>query len=629
MCGLIGYFQTDKEYFTTKNISKFNNLLSKLDCRGPDNKEYFIDNEKKFYLGHTRLSIIDLSKYSNQPISSINKDLIMVFNGEIYNHGELYDRIANLNLSEDVRKSDTRTLLEHISCFGLSETLKIVNGMFAIGLYDFKKKKLYLARDHWGKKPIYYFFNEEKIFFSSTISPIIESKIISNTINKFALNEYFQQGFIVGHEGSIINGVKQLKPNSIIEFDLSKKKMIKSNEKLIIEKTNSEKQFFNINHLENKIIKSVDLRLQSDVNTGLLLSSGIDSSLIASISSKIDKNINSFSVGFDHIYKNDDETEIASDISKKLGIKNHKLVLDKKDILKFINNIEYAFDEPFADSSQIPSMMVFSKISNFAKVAITGDGGDEIFYGYNRYKYYNYWNKGFKFMKPILKLLDNSTVKNILYKKINYKSINQIEKFINIFITESSVKYSDFTRLSFNNSIVDLPNEIKNNTTQILENLEDLRNCDIENYMAYDILTKVDRSSMYYSVEARSPLLDINIFNYLKNSSIDQNINLFNNKILLKKILKKYLPNHLINKSKKGFSIPLDKILLNEVKKNYFDCYFYVKKNKLINNLNRANVEKYTNLFFIKQDYRYTSIVWAFFVYFKWLIKYEKFLDID
>ena len=224
MCGLIGYFQTDKEYFTTKNISKFNNLLSKLDCRGPDNKEYFIDNEKKFYLGHTRLSIIDLSKYSNQPISSINKDLIMVFNGEIYNHGELYDRIANLNLSEDVRKSDTRTLLEHISCFGLSETLKIVNGMFAIGLYDFKKKKLYLARDHWGKKPIYYFFNEEKIFFSSTISPIIESKIISNTINKFALNEYFQQGFIVGHEGSIINGVKQLKPNSIIEFDLSKKK---------------------------------------------------------------------------------------------------------------------------------------------------------------------------------------------------------------------------------------------------------------------------------------------------------------------------------------------------------------------------------------------------------------------
>ncbi len=629
MCGLIGYFQTDKEYFTTKNISKFNNLLSKLDCRGPDNKEYFIDNEKKFYLGHTRLSIIDLSKYSNQPISSINKDLIMVFNGEIYNHGELYDRIANLNLSEDVRKSDTRTLLEHISCFGLSETLKIVNGMFAIGLYDFKKKKLYLARDHWGKKPIYYFFNEEKIFFSSTISPIIESKIISNTINKFALNEYFQQGFIVGHEGSIINGVKQLKPNSIIEFDLSKKKMIKSNEKLIIEKTNSEKQFFNINHLENKIIKSVDLRLQSDVNTGLLLSSGIDSSLIASISSKIDKNINSFSVGFDHIYKNDDETEIASDISKKLGIKNHKLVLDKKDILKFINNIEYAFDEPFADSSQIPSMMVFSKISNFAKVAITGDGGDEIFYGYNRYKYYNYWNKGFKFMKPILKLLDNSTVKNILYKKINYKSINQIEKFINIFITESSVKYSDFTRLSFNNSIVDLPNEIKNNTTQILENLEDLRNCDIENYMAYDILTKVDRSSMYYSVEARSPLLDINIFNYLKNSSIDQNINLFNNKILLKKILKKYLPNNLINKTKKGFSIPLDKILLNEVKKNYFDCYFYVKKNKLINNLNRANVEKYTNLFFIKQDYRYTSIVWAFFVYFKWLIKYEKFLDID
>ena len=629
MCGLIGYFQTEKGYFNRENISRFNNLLNKLDCRGPDNKEFFVDNDKKIYLGHTRLSIIDLSNNSNQPITSLNNNYTMVFNGEIYNYNELYNNLINLNLPKNIQKSDTQTLLEHIAYFGLFETLNIVNGMFAIGLYDLSKKKLYLARDRWGKKPIYYFFNEKKIFFSSTLSPILESKIISNKINTSALHEYFQQGFITGHKGTIIDGVNQLRPNSIIEFDLSKNKIIKKIEKQIEKKKVAKKLVFNLEELENQIINSVDLRLKNDVNTGLLLSSGIDSSLIASIASKINKNIDSFTVGFNHIDKKEDETLMASTISKKLGIVNHKLIIDQKKILDFINNIENAFDEPFADSSQIPSMMVFSKISQFAKVALTGDGGDEIFYGYNRYKYFNYWNKGLKFLKPFLKILNNNKIRGNFYKNIDYKMVNKIEKFVNIFLNKKNIKYCDFTRLSFNDPLVKLSGDINNSSTIKLENLEDLRNADIQNYMIYDILTKVDRSSMYYGVEARSPLLDINIFNYLKTTTVDQNINLFNNKILLKKILKKYLPDDLINKTKKGFSIPIDKILLNEVKKNYFDLYDYVKANKLISNLNETNLEKYTNLFFLKKDLKYTSVIWSIFVYFKWLVKYEKYLDIN
>ena len=154
-----------------------------------------------------------------------------------------------------------------------------------------------------------------------------------------------------------------------------------------------------------------------------------------------------------------------------------------------------------------------------------------------------------------------------------------MKNFQIFFFSENPLRYSDFIRLSFNENIVELPTDTKNKSNDIIESLEDLRNFDTQNYMVYDILTKVDRSSMHYSVEARSPLLDINIFNYLKNSSIEQNISLLNNKILLKKILKKYLPTHLINKSKKGFSVPLDNILFNEVKNNYFDCYHYVKKN--------------------------------------------------
>ena len=627
MCGLIGYFQTKKDYFIKNKIIKFNNLLSNLDFRGPDHKNYYVDDDRSCYLGHTRLSILDLSKNSNQPIFSKNNNLIMVFNGEIYNHKELYKNISNLNLSKDIQKSDTRTLLEHISYHGFFETLKIVNGMFAIALYNLKVKKLYLARDRWGKKPLYYFYNNNKIFFSSTISPIIESKLIPNTINLNALSQYFQQGYITSDEGSIINGVKQVKPNSILEFEILNEKIVKFREKIIYENKKEKKSQFDIDVLENKIIKAVELRLNSDVDAGLLLSSGIDSSLVASISAKLNKNIDSFSVGFDHLYKDEDETQVAAEISKKLGIKNHKLALDKKDIHKFVSNIENAFDEPFADSSQIPSMIVFSKISKVAKVAITGDGGDEIFYGYNRYRYYNYWNKIFKFSKPFLKILNNRKLKKLFYRNMNYKLINQIEKFSNIFVSQNCIKYSDFTRLSLNESIVNSPIYSKNSFNENLECLEDLRNFDIQNYMVYDILTKVDRSSMYYGVEARSPLLDVDVFNYLKNSSIEQNITLFNNKILLRKILKKYLPNHLINKSKKGFSIPLDGILFSEIKNNYFDCYHYVKNNKLLNNLNKKNIEKYTYLFFTKKDLRFTSIVWSFYIYFKWLIKYENFLD--
>ena len=151
MCGLIGYFQNQRNYFHEENIKKFNNLLSNLECRGPDNLDYFVD-DKKNYLGHTRLSILDLSENSNQPIYSLNKNLIMVFNGEIYNHQKLFDRIKNLNISKQIQISDTRILLEHISQFGIQETLNLTNGMYAIALYDISKNKLYLARDFLGKK---------------------------------------------------------------------------------------------------------------------------------------------------------------------------------------------------------------------------------------------------------------------------------------------------------------------------------------------------------------------------------------------------------------------------------------------------------------------------------------------
>ena len=170
MCGLIGYFQTKKEYFKKDETLKFNKLLGNLDRRGPDYKNYFIDKNKKFYLGHTRLSILDLSESSNQPVFSNNNNLVMVFNGEIYNHEELYKNIANLNLPKNIQNSDTLTLLENISHFGLYDTLKIVNGMFAIALYDFTEKNYILQETFGEKNPCIIFLVMIKFFFINNFS---------------------------------------------------------------------------------------------------------------------------------------------------------------------------------------------------------------------------------------------------------------------------------------------------------------------------------------------------------------------------------------------------------------------------------------------------------------------------
>jgi len=628
MCGLLGHIQTNRDFFDKKKINEYKEFLKDLERRGPNNNGYFVDDEKKIFLGHTRLSILDLSKSANQPMLSSSKKLIMIFNGEVYNHQELYNNIKSFNISKEIEKSDTKVLIEHISIFGFQQTLSKINGMFSIALYDIEKKIFYLARDYWGKKPLYYFVNDRSLFFCSTLGPLIKSRILKNKICKKALNEYFNCGYITGHRHSIISEVKQLKPNTILEFNLNYPNEIKIDSiKNIFDETFEEKKKFDLLTLENYIVNAVDLRLKSDVNTGLLLSSGIDSSLIASISSKINKNIDSFSISFEKINNKLGETERASEISKNLGINNHRLDISTNDLMDFINNVENVYDEPFADSSQIPTMIVFSEISKFAKVALTGDGGDEIFYGYNRYKFYNYWTQGLCYLKPILNLLNTNLVKNFITKNFNDISENKFEKFTQIFLKKTNINYSDFIRLSFNKSIVKDSVEQDKNEYIYINNLKDLRENDIRSYMCYDILTKVDRASMYYSVEARSPLLDINIFRYLKFSKVDQNINYLDTKILLKRILAKYLPKKFINKKKKGFSIPIEFILLNNIKNEYFKIYEYLKNKQLINNLNHNNIEKYSNLFFLKNDFRYTQLVWALFVYFKWYIKYEEYLN--
>ncbi len=626
MCGILGNLNRSK-YIEEADINNFFKFGECLKCRGPDNFNYFIDNDKKNYLAHYRLSILDLSKNSNQPIFSEDKRYVMSFNGEIYNFKYLSSKIKKFK--NNITNSDTRVLIEYISTYGIEKAINDINGMFAIAIIDQKKNYLYLARDYFGKKPIYYFYNDHNFFFSSTLKPLILNQNIKKKIDQKSLNNYFKYGFC-SNNNSIFENIHKLPANSILslnlnnwEIDISRIKFFKK------EFSNSES--FSITRLENIICESVEKRMITDVPICLLLSSGVDSSLVSYFASKIDNRLQTFTVGFkDKFY---DESENSKKIANYFGLKNETIFFNEKDLIDTIDNIPDAFDEPFADSSQIPSMLIFNKISQHAKVAITGDGGDEIFYGYNRYQWFLIWKKFFKnnflankMTKNILDYLIQKSEKNNFCKKIfDHFNIttNKTQKFLNIFFNKSNI-YEEFLKLSHSENFLKT-NIIYQN--QDLKNVEDLRNFDINNYLVDDILTKVDRSSMYYSVEARSPLLDRNIYLYLKNVSSKNHINLFNKKIILKKILKKKLPKGINSKFKQGFSIPLDKILFSYFENEIIHFCNEIKKDERLNIININKIEEIIHRFFNNKDYKLSYQIWSFYVFFKWYNKYKKYIS--
>lgn len=628
MCGIIGNINKYK-HIETSDLNYYLGLSDLLKRRGPDSSGYFLDDSKRIFFGHLRLSILDLSNNASQPAYSEDGRYILSFNGEIYNFLELSSKIKIKKNNKS--RSDTRVLVEYLSKYGLKKTLLDINGMFAISIYDKKLNKIYLARDFFGKKPIYYYFNKEKFFFSSTLNPIIQNKEIKKKINFSTSNYYFNYGFFP--DGlSVFENIKKVKKNSYLVLDLNKWTIETSQ----IHQNNTSKTNdlnLSINHLENLIYNAVEKRLITDVPTCILLSSGIDSSIVSYFASLKDKNIETYTVGFED--KAYDESIDSKKIAKYIGLKNETVYLKNNELKNIIEEIPEAFDEPFADSSQIPSMLIFKNISKYAKVCITGDGGDEIFYGYNRYQWYLIWEKFFKknvivnnsskkILKKIVNFLDRNALGKKLFKKLNITS-NKTEKFLNIFFEKENI-YHNFLKLSFYTNFV---KNIEINPTKSanLKNVTDLRNYDIDNYLVDDILTKVDRSSMFYSVEARSPFLDKEIFEYINNFSSIKSVNFNSRKILLKQILQNKVPKEILLKPKKGFSVPLEKILLEDLKFEILNVYESVKTDERLEELNFEIIGKIIHRFFNLKDYKLCYQVWSFYVFFIWFKKNKNFIS--
>jgi asparagine synthase (glutamine-hydrolysing) len=568
MCGFLGHITFDNKLI---NKSRLVNSVNIIQNRGPDSLGVMIEND--FGFAFRRLAIIDLSKNANQPMLSYDKNYVCVFNGQIYNYLEIYQEIKNDFIWKS--NSDTELLLNSWIKWG-HHCLDKLDGMFSFAIWDKSKKILYAARDRIGEKPFYYYLDGKNFYFASRPSVIINLlPEISKEYDIQSIRSYLDSGYIPGPR-SIYRNIKKLNAGYYLKF--SKEdfythpywQIKKINTNFTLFKNKNENEI--IDELENLLIRDLKKRFISDVPLGVFLSSGIDSSLIAAIAKKkisLNSNLKTFSIGFDN--KIFDESHNSRKISQFLDTEHYEKNIGANDLIKLIPTFIKNFDEPFFDSSAFPLMAASQLASENVKVILTGDGGDELFGGYNYYliinilekiKYLPYSVK--KILSCLLNLIPNyklNLISAVLLKRNLIESFSFVRSIIknntNV-LYESVIKDTNNINQIFQKTF----SEFNNQKISITEACMKL---DIIYTLNDDFLQKSDLASMSYSIESRSPFLSREIIEWSAALPINYKINLFNKKYILKKLLSRYLPDHLINKKKIGFEAPIKYWMKNEL----------------------------------------------------------------
>ena len=582
MCGIAGIVNYKE------NLKKIINRLNlSIKHRGPDEDGFYFDKDENIALTMTRLSVIGLNDGS-QPKISENKKIIIFFNGEIYNYKELNKiHFPKLNL-----KSDTEILLRMYEKFGLN-MLNSLNGMFSICIYDKKKKKIFLIRDRFGIKPLYY-YNNKSFVFSSEINSI--KRILGNElkISKESISDYLSLGCTDG-KSTIYNNVLKVDPGEYAVYDLKSKNLrcikwyIFKKKKILINSLNEAAEF-----AEENIKRSLKLWTVSDVPICFLLSGGLDSGILSSIYNKISKDkINTFSLGFTQKkLQKWNEIDVANTLVKKINSNHRNIDLKIDDLLSKISGMIKILGEPYGGG--LPNWHIFQEIAKKSKVAISGTGGDEIFGNYDRYFRFIFGSKG-KFDKKLFKLFyffNKNYVADDVWKK-NY--------------------------LSFDFNKNKLPNKFFNLIKQMgLQNLKkNMSFLDIKTQLNNEFLYITDKFSMAHSLEVRTPYLDHQLVENIYGIPEKYRISETSYKPLLKKIGKKYLPKEYLNFPKHGFSIPLSIWMRGKLKKTVIS---YLCKN----NLNREGLingnfyNDYVQKMF-QGDNSNIQLIWNVFMLHAWL----------
>ena len=570
MCGILGELAFGNELI---NKHEFINLLSLSSKRGPDNSGY-LKYKNIFQFGFNRLSIIDLSKAANQPIQSKDGRYTMVYNGEVYN----YLSIKNNLIKKGVNFSgtgDSEVLIEAFSIYGIRETLSIIDGMFSIGLFDKKEKIIYLIRDHAGIKPLHYGYNKNTLVFASQYNQVAtHPSFRDNNINSKVLKLFLEQHYIPAPFG-ILKNTYQVMPGELVSFSLMGKiknlrywefqKQIKPS---IYDKGNA------IELISNSLENSVKMQLISDVPVGAFLSSGVDSSLICSFLSKYKKQqaFSTFTIGSDS--KKFDESHEAKIFADIIGVRNENYLMNGSNVLLVLEDIMKSITEPFADISILPTYITSKIAKNEVKVSLSGDGGDELFFGYERF-----WS----IAKNINLESFPHPIKYMLYGLDKVLSKNEKINSLCLYGRQAYAHYSLHNRFSIDIQKKIIP-ELNDISLPKSYSNYDYPNTKIEskllNYMRYaefygmmqKTLKKVDQASMANSIEVRVPFLGKK---FIEDSiKIDPFLNYGPNfakkskkKNILIDILKNRHPMKMVNQNKRGFSIPLHKWITEDLLK--------------------------------------------------------------
>lgn len=586
MCGFAGF--CDSSRYVPPPL--WDELLGKMGLliqhRGPDGQGKWCSREGGIGMVHQRLSIVDLSDAGKQPMVSVSGRYVIAFNGEIYNHAELRKQSTRTQWKGH---SDTETLLDCIEAYGLEAALKKTVGMFAIALWDNKNKELTLARDRMGEKPLYYGWqqasNGKQVFlFGSEIKPLRYHPAFDQSIDRNSMTNFIERGY-VGPNQSIYQSLKKVPAGCFIKVQFRKDQV---NELCPISywsledavSSGRDNPFFGsfneaTNELERLLLQAIRDQQLADVPVGAFLSGGIDSSLIVALMQKqSERKVKTFSIGFKEDRYN--EAAYAKAVAKHLGTDHHELYVSPQDAIAVIPKFSTIWDEPFADSSQIPTFLVSKMARERVTVSLSGDGGDELFGGYSRYFYTSkLWNILKRMPWPIrttiakaLSQFGPDNVQNVLHclprmlrtkltvdryfrliEVLKLKSANSVyQENLGIFHRPGDVLLGPQFRKQLS-----LPSDV--------DLLGQMRFEDSANYLPGDILEKVDRASMANSLESRVPLLDHRIVEFAWALPTHFLINSSTGKKPLRALLGRYVPEQLFDRPKQGFGVPIDEWL--------------------------------------------------------------------
>jgi len=626
MCGINGLFYKElkEENELIKSLIEMNNNIIH---RGPDDDGIFIKNEKSYSLGMgmRRLSIIDLHT-GTQPIYNDNKSIVIVFNGEIYNYKFLKNNLEKEGVFFKT-SSDTEVILRLYEQYGVS-SFEMLDGMFAFSIYDKKLNKIFITRDFFGEKPLYYYKTANTLYWASELKSIIAILPTTPSISKNALSLYFQLTYIPA-PFTIYEDIFKLKANHFIELDCEKFKLKITGitqKKAINYGSLSFEKAKNITH--ELVQKSVQARAVSDVPIGTFLSGGVDSSIVSlCLSQQTQKPINTFSMGFEK--KTFDETDKSKIVAKLVGSKHHEFMVTENDLKNDLDSVLLNFDEPFADSSALPTYLVSKITQKHVKVALTGDGGDEVFGGYNKY-YIGKLNRTYTSIVPKRmhtfiadvsnKLLATKDDDRGMRFKLNrlLKAIHYNNDFYYNIISLGFQKEELRNLISSNYLLEDSLDFYKKNT---VSSLKEFRNLDKEISLEGDLLVKVDRASMLTSLECRAPFLNKELWNFTNQLPNSYLLKGWNKKYLLKETFKQYFPKGFLEMSKKGFAVPVGDWLRSSLKDEllgHIDISLLEKQDIF-------NVVYIRNLVLNHIEGRVdnTFRVWTFYCFQKWYFNVE------